>query len=288
MASSAARNNGEVPLLRSDRETIHYARAGDGPAVLMIQGAGAIGEAWRPQVRELSSQFTCITFDNRGVGQSTCTGRAFTIEQLAQDALAIMDAEGLERFHVAGHSMGGLIAQQIALTAPERVTSLALLCTFLHGRQASAMSAAMVVTALRMRIGPKAARRRAFLELVMPLSYLRTVDNANLANELAELYGHDLASQPSFVMTQLRAMSRYDAGRRLRSLSAIPTLVVSASEDRIARPEYGRALTDAIPGARYVEIPDAGHAVTIQKAKAVNFLLRSFFTQPSGGSAGPA
>jgi pimeloyl-ACP methyl ester carboxylesterase len=252
-----------------------------------VQGAGAIGEGWRPQVEALADRFTTVTFDNRGIGQSTCAG-ALTIEDMARDALAIMDAEGIERFHLAGHSMGGLIAQQIALTAPHRVLSLALLCTFLRGRQASTLSWGMLATALRMRIGPKAARRRAFTELVMPAAYLRSVDGAQLASQLAGLFGHDLASQPSFVMTQLRAMARFDVSARLTALAPIPTLVVSAQHDRIARPEYGRALADAIPGARYVEIDEAGHAVTIQLAARINQLLVEHFTQPSAAPAGPA
>ena len=154
---------------------------------------------------------------------------------MAEDALAIMDAEKIERFHVVGHSMGGVIAQALALRAPERVCSLALLCTFARGSDGSKVTLPMLMTALRMRIGTRAMRRNAFLELIMPERYLREVDRAALAARLAPLFGHDLAEQPSIVMKQLRAMSAYDAGASLSRLAHIPTLVVSAAEDRIAR-----------------------------------------------------
>jgi len=83
-------------------------------------------------------------------------------------------------------------------------------------------------------------------------------------------------------MRQLRAMSRYDAAARLGALASIPTLVVSAAEDRIAPPRFGRALAAAIPRARFVELPAAGHGATIQCAAEVNRLLRAHFGQPAG------
>jgi pimeloyl-ACP methyl ester carboxylesterase len=196
-----------------------------------------------------------------------------TIEDMAADALAIMDALGFERFHVVGHSMGGIIAQAVALQAPARVASLAFLCTFAKGSDGSKVTLPMLVTALRMRIGTRAMRRNAFLELIMPARYLAEVDRAALAARLAPLFGHDLAEQPPIVMKQLGAMSKYDAGARLQSLASIPTLVVSAAEDRIALPASGRALSNAIPGARYVEIADAGHGLPIHRAEEINELL---------------
>ena len=249
-----------------------YTREGRGPAVLLIQGCGVVGNGWRPQVDGLADRYELFTFDNPGIGDSELNG-TLTVEAMAADALAIMDAERVDRFHLAGHSLGGLVAQQVALTTPQRVKSLALLCTFARGAQGARMSPSLLATALRMRVGTRPMRRRAFLELVMPRSYLSTVDSADLARRLAPLFGRDLADNPSIMMTQVRAMSRFDAASKLSALSSIPTLVVSAAHDRIARPAYGRQLARAIPGARYVEITDAGHGVTMQCRDTVNGLL---------------
>lgn len=100
-----------------------------------------------------------------------------------------------------------------------------------------------------------------------------------LAEHLAPLFGHDLGDQPPVVDKQLAAMRAYDATPRLRELSGIPTLVVSAAHDHIARPELGRALAAGIPGARYVEFADASHGVTIQSAERINTLLLEHFAR---------
>lgn len=94
-------------------------RRGQGEAVLFIQGTGLHGDGWRSQTGVLSSSFDCVGFDNRGVGASQPIGdAAITVEQLAEDALAVLDHLGLERAHVVGHSLGGCVALQLTLTAP--------------------------------------------------------------------------------------------------------------------------------------------------------------------------
>ena len=188
-----------------------------------------------------------------------------------------MDAEKIHHFHVAGHSMGGLIAQEVALLAPARVKSLALLCTFARGKQAARLTPDIILVGLRTRIGTRVMRRNAFLGLIMPPAILATRDRAQLAEELRPLFGHDLADQPPIIMKQLAAMAKYDASARLGQLAHIPTLVVSAELDRIALPAFGRELVAAIPGARLVELPGAGHGVPIYAPGDVNGLLAEHF-----------
>ncbi len=255
-----------------------YNREGQGPAVLLIQGVGLIGNGWRPQVKGIADRFTVVTFDNRGIGGSSITSGELSIKAMAADALTIMDHEKIENFHVAGHSMGGVIAQELALTAPHRVKSLSLLCTFAHGRQATRLTLPVLWIGLRTRVGPRRCRRNAFLEIIMPPAYLRAVDRGRLAKELEPLFGHDLADQPPIVMKQLRAMAKYDRRPDLPRLKSIPTLVLSASEDRIALPAYGRELAEIIPGAQFHELPNAGHGVPIQLMDKVNAYLAQHFS----------
>jgi aminoacrylate hydrolase len=277
-----------VPSLQTAGARLSYIRSGVGPAILLIQGIGIVGEGWRPQIDELGARFDMLAFDNRGIGLSERGQGDLTIEAMASDALAIVDAEKIDRFHLVGHSMGGLIAQEVALTAPGRIASLALLCTFKYGKQGSRPTLGMLGTAIRTRIGTRQSRRDAFLELVMPPSYLKTVDRMQLAHDLKPFFGHDLADQPPIVRKQLRAMSKYDARSRLAELGSIRTLVMSAAGDRIALPAYGRGLAAAIPGARFVEIPDAGHGVTIQRAPEVSALLSEHFAPPAEAASPPA
>src|SRR5450432_1754176 len=182
-----------VPSLQTAGARLSYLRSGTGPAVLLIQGVGVVGEGWRPQIDELGARFDMVAFDNRGIGLSEAGQGDLTIEAMASDALAIMDAERIDRFHLVGHSMGGLIAQEVALTAPERTSSLALLCTFANGKQGARPNFGMLGTALRTRIGTRRSRRSAFLELVMPAGYLERVDREQLAHDLKPFFGHDLA-----------------------------------------------------------------------------------------------
>ena len=104
-----------------------YEDRGTGPPVVFIQGLGIHGRAWKPQVDGLAADYRCLTFDNRGIGRSQPRGCAITIPQMAEDALALMDAQGWERAHLVGQSMGGLVAIEMALRAGRRVRSLALI-----------------------------------------------------------------------------------------------------------------------------------------------------------------
>jgi pimeloyl-ACP methyl ester carboxylesterase len=253
--------------------TLAYRVAGDGPPALFIQGVSVHGDGWRPQVDVLSQTWRCLWFDNRGIGASDPQPRGLSIESMADDARALIEAQGWESAHVIGHSMGGSIAQALALDHRERVRSLSLLCTFARFREAFTATRRLLPLALRTRVGTKRMRRHAFLEMVMSPAALRDRDRDALARELEPLFGHDLADTPRAAMQQTAALARFDARPRLAELAGIPTLVVSGEHDPIAPPVLGRRLADAIPGARYEEIADASHGVTIHRPSQINDLL---------------
>ncbi|HET7463420.1 MAG TPA: alpha/beta hydrolase [Longimicrobium sp.] len=252
-----------------------YRVEGSGPPVVLIQGVGVAGSGWAPQVDALRHEFTCLTFDNRGMGASQPIGAApVSVGQMADDTLWLMSQLGWRSAHVVGHSLGGPVALEMALRQPGRVRSLSLLCTLARGRDATSLTWRMLWLGMRSRIGPRRARRHAFLEIVMPPAALAGADRDALAAELAPRFGHDLADQPPVAMKQLAALRAYDATGRLGEISA-PTLVLSAAHDPIAPPRHGRALAAAIGGARYVEFADASHGLPIQHAARVNELLRA-------------
>jgi pimeloyl-ACP methyl ester carboxylesterase len=257
---------------------LSYTVRGEGPPVLFIQGVGVHASGWTRQIDALAARFTCVAFDNRGLGLSQPRGCPITVPQMADDALAIMDALGWHAAHVVGHSLGGLIAMHLARTARRRVASLALLCTFARGKAATPLSPWVLWTGLRTRIGTRRQRRFAFLRLVMPPAVLAGADRDALADELAPIFGHDLGVEPPVTMAQLRAMRAYDATPHLSEFADLPTLVVSAAHDRIAAAAVGRAFAARIPGARYVELANAAHGATIQCADAVNALLLEHFS----------
>lgn len=273
----------DTPFSRDEEQSVvhrgcrlTYRIRGDGPPVLFIQGSGLHGDGWRPQVESLARHYRCLSFDNRGVGGSQPSGAPITVEQMAEDALVLMDAQGWASAHLVGHSLGGLVAIHLALTARARVRSLSLLCTFSNGRDATRLSWGMFWLGLRTYLGTRRMRRRAFARFVLPPTLLAESDA--WAERLAPIFGHDLADRPPVVMKQLAAMRAYDATPHLPQLAGLPALVVGARHDRIATPAIVRALASCLPGCRFVEFAEAAHGVTIQCADEINALLHGHFS----------
>lgn len=264
------------PIITHRGGQIAYRLRGAGPNVLMIQGVGVHGDGWLPQVEAMQSRFTCVTFDNRGMGRSDPPpkGEPLTVQSMADDCAVLMQRLGWTSAHVIGHSLGGAVALQLALDAPQHVDSLSLLCTFASGRDAAPMTMRMLYLGMRTRLGSRSMRRSGFLQLVMSRRGIAATPDAGLlAVELEPLFGHDLADQPPVVNQQLKALRAFDVSDRLNELAAIPTLVVTAAEDPIAPPRAGRRLAQGIPGARYVELDNASHGVPIEQPARMNELL---------------
>jgi pimeloyl-ACP methyl ester carboxylesterase len=266
-----------MAILKRPDVDLYYEVTGQGPPMLLIQGVGVVGEGWRPQVDALKDRFQTLIFDNRGIGKSASCSAPISIEAMAEDARALMDVAGWESAHVVGHSMGGVIAQQLALDCPQRIRSLSLLCTFARGKDAARLTPWVLWMTLRTRIGTRRMRRRAFLEMLCPAAALQTSDSDTdaLPARFAELIGRDLADQPPILMKQLMAMGRHNTYSRLGELRDIPTLVVSAEHDRIALPRYGEMLANAIPRARFELLRDASHGVPIHAPDRINNFLAS-------------
>lgn len=258
---------------------------GDGPPVVMIHGMGIGADGWEPQLDTLTREFACMRLDNRGFGESLPMGDGLSIDLMAEDVLALMDAQSWESAHIVSHSIGGLVALVMAQRARQRIRSLALMCTFSSGRVPTRASPRLLALGMRTRIGTRRMRRNAFLEMVMPRVVLDSEDLDALALRLSYIFSHDLADQPPIVMKQFAATRRCDATPGLAELAGIPTLVLSAELDPIAPPQYGSELAARIPGARYVEISDASHGVTIQRPDEVNALLLKHLHGAEGASA---
>lgn len=256
--------------------------SGSGPPVVLIQGVGLHGDGWLPQVAALEQAYTCLRLDNRGIGRSLPIGSALSVEQMAGDVRALMDAAGWDDAHVVGHSLGGLVGLALALESPRRVRSLALLCTGAAGRDLVTLSWWSFRIGVRMKMGPRSHRRRAFLEMVMPASSLWGADHEAIAASLAPLFGYDLADQPLISLKQAAAARSFSAADRLDELPAVPTVVVTGAEDRVSLPAHGAALARRLPHARYVELPGGAHGLTIHCADEVNELLREHLGRAEG------
>jgi pimeloyl-ACP methyl ester carboxylesterase len=256
---------------------LYHQVSGQGAPLVLIQGVGVHHTGYSLQLPALEPRFRCLVCDNRGVGRSPAPAGRLTVDGMARDVLDLMDAQGWASAHLAGHSLGGLVALRVAQRHRKRVQSLALLCTFADGRRAGA-GARMALLGLRSRIGTRAMRRQAFLEILADRQSLEQADRIALAERMAALLGHDLADHAPIEMAQLRAMRACDARPGLAALAGLPTLVLGGDEDPISPPATTRAIAEGIPGARCVILERASHGVIVHQPERVNPLLLEHLT----------
>ena len=244
----------------------HIGTRGSGPRVLLVQGTGAAGRAWAPQVDALADDYELAWYDAPGMGERP--GRPGSVADMAADAASVMDALGWPDAAVLGHSLGGVIAQQLALSAPGRVRGLGLLCTFAQGRGALSLDPTTMWIQTRTSFGTRAMRRRAFYELIRHPDL--PIDEPHI-QAIEEVFGRTLDALPPAAFAQVWALVRTDLSASLPEVRC-PSLVVSGRHDRVAPPVQGERLAAALGCP--LELVDGGHALPVQQADALNQLLR--------------
>lgn len=246
-----------------------YDERGQGEPVLWLQGLGADHTAWSPQLARFSSRYRCLAPDNRGAGR-TAPGGPFDLRMLAADAAALLDARAPDSAaHVVGLSMGASIAQELALLAPARVRSLTLVSAFAR---------------VEPRLQELLAAWRAIYPLV-PSGVFQRQANAWLfswrfferPNAAASVvtYAERQSPPAEWFLAQIDASLGHDVHERLGAIAA-PTLVISGAEDIMVPPRLGSDLAARIPGARFLEIPEAGHSVNLEAQRPFNEAVLAF------------
>lgn len=237
------------------RPALHWERTGSGPPVLLIMGLGLSSGAWWRTAPKLARDLAVITFDNRGVGRSKALLHAYTTEAMADDARAVLDAADVESAHVYGISLGGMVAQQIALQHPQRVRSLVLGATHAGGTPV-ARPDGDVIAFLRHRL---AMRHEEGAWGSVPFNYserARREHPERIAEDIAQRLGHPFPLQA--YRAQMWAGALHDCSDRLDRITA-PTLVVHGREDRMVPVLNGRLLAERIPNATLLELEGTGH-----------------------------
>lgn len=263
-----------VPGFRMEYET-----HGGGPPLLLINGLGSDRSEWLFQLPEFSTRFLVITFDNRGAGGSDAPPGPYSTPQMADDAAALLAHLGAGRAHVLGVSLGGMIAQEVALRHPERVDRLVLACTT-PGGEGSLRPTAEVLWSFALSPGgdlEEAVRR------VVPLLYTEKYRRDH-PREIEEFVKRRLARPVSAQSHawQFAAAVGHAAWDRLGEIRA-PTLVITGDADRVVPPENSRRIARRIPGAKLVVLPGAPHRLFAENAEGFNREVVSFLL--SGQSA---
>jgi pimeloyl-ACP methyl ester carboxylesterase len=240
---------------------IYYREYGEGDPLLLIMGLGANADWWGDDfVLDLAARFRVVAFDNRGAGRSGKPQGPYSIPQMAADAAGLIDHLGWDSAHVLGASMGGMIAQELALERPERVKRLVLLCTSCGGREQvlAAPETYALLNIPRKGLTPEDIAR-AFLPLLFPQRYID--ENPASIRKFVESFLM-APIEPRCFVWQMAAITSWSDYSRLKDMRP-PTLIVTGSEDVLIPPENSRILADAIPDSRLVFIQAAGHALQL-------------------------
>ncbi|HEX3692170.1 MAG TPA: alpha/beta hydrolase [Solirubrobacteraceae bacterium] len=260
-----------MPLATAGDIQLSHDRAGDGPPLLLIMGMSGTKHHWGPRVlAELRRDFEVIVYDHRDAGDSTRTGAPFTIAELADDAAGLLGALGLESAHVMGISMGGMVAQELALAHPERVRALTLGCTYCGGA-GSSLASQQVIERLSaaMSSGDRRLAIRAGWEINVSASF--AADEQEWERFLATGMKHGLPV--AVIMEQMRAIAGHDTSARLPELRA-PTLVIHGTADQLIPVQNGRMIADLIPATKLEIMDGIGHMFFLERPERTAELVR--------------
>jgi 3-oxoadipate enol-lactonase len=286
-----------MPHARAGANEIYYevhegesAPADATPAVL-VMGLGSDAHAWEKQLPALTGARRVVVLDNRGVGRSSKPKGPYSTAELAGDVACVLEAAGVERAHVVGMSLGGMIAQELALRYPARVRSLALICTYgrsdgeMYQRAVEGTAAAGAKGRDVAEIMASLARAETAFDFAKAFAFLMKLvfSPAYLAREAAYLQsfyfrsmGYGL-SQDGFA-GQVSAALAHDTLDRLASLRA-PTLVATGTEDALISPRYSAELAQRIASSRLVEIAGGTHGLNFEFEHELNALLRDWLAE---------
>jgi pimeloyl-ACP methyl ester carboxylesterase len=224
---------------------------------------------WHRVLPAFAEHFRVIVFDNRGAGRSDVPEGPYTIAGMTEDAAAVMNAAAVERAHVLGLSMGGMIAQELALTHPERVQSLVLGCTSFGGARALPASPAVIaILYARASMAPEEAIRA-----MVPHIYDAQTPRQRVEEDLA-VRRRTLPTAEGY-LAQVQALMSWSSDDRLAQVKA-PALVIHGLSDELIPPENGRLLAERLAGAELVVLPSASHLFFTDQPEASMNVVLSF------------
>jgi len=250
---------------------VWWQEQGSGDPVLLINGLSSPSGTWFRLAGRLAPRFRVLTFDNRGTGRTGVPEGSYSVETMAQDAVAVLDAAGVASAHVVGLSMGGLIAQELALTAPDRLRSLVLASTHAgipHGGDADPEIAAALAGAAGL---PAAERTKALAP------FLYAPGTSQLERDRDEAARAAAPTDESGYVRQLVGVAPWERLADLSSL-AMPVMVLHGALDRLVPPRFGERLAAAIPHARHVVLEGAAHALFTDQEEVAATAVSSFFS----------
>jgi 3-oxoadipate enol-lactonase len=255
-----------MPHVVNEGADLYWHSHGEGPAVLLIMGLSFTHEMWFRTLPSLVNQYRVVLFDNRGMGRSSVPRGPYSVPKMARDAAAVLRAAGVSAAHVIGASMGGMIAQELALAQPAMVRSLILACTSYSGLFGRWPDFSYVPR----RLGKtRMDRERSVIKLL----YADSTPAERIEEDL-QIRSACCWTNKGF-LNQFGGILMWNAYRRLPSIRA-KTLVVHGDQDRLIPADNGRTVAGRIPRAEFELIPNAGHILTTDQPEICSDTLRRF------------
>ncbi|MBI2867538.1 MAG: alpha/beta fold hydrolase [Chloroflexi bacterium] len=266
-----------MPEVEVNGVRLNYIIEGRGDPVLWISGLGMDHRAWWKQIPVFRDRFTCVLFDNRDAGRSGRAAKLYAIADMATDACQVLNALAMPKAHVVGVSMGGAIAQEMAIRYPEKVGKLALLSTYHQGDPRGTMNMESWQV-LRRRLSPE-----EYYKAIMPwiFTYRDFLVPGLVETHLTRAMENPDLPPPEAYARQSAATAQFDSAGRLSEIKA-PTLILSGDDDILTPLRFAHALHKGIPGSQLMIVPGAGHAMIWTHAAQVNATLLGFFLDGGG------
>jgi 3-oxoadipate enol-lactonase len=267
-----------MPGLRAGEVELDYERSGSGPPLLLIMGMSGTSLHWgEPFLELLRGDFEVIAYDHRGVGASSPLTGEVTIAQLAQDASALLSALELDSAHVLGISMGGMIAQELALKHPEQVRTLTLGCTYCGGPE---MTQGPPWVLQKLTEGMLSGDRERALRTAWEVNVSQAM--AEDADAYADFHaiGQQRAVAVPVITAQLQACLAHDTSARLHELQ-MPTLVIHGTDDLMIPVENARQIARLLPAASLEILDGVGHLFFWERPERTAELLRAHAAVPA-------
>jgi pimeloyl-ACP methyl ester carboxylesterase len=266
-----------MPLCPLTHAELFYDEKGRGEPVVFLNGLSGDRLYWRGQLRAFSKKYHCLAVDNRDVGQSSYAAAPYSLRDLAGDVLELLDHLALPPAHVVGLSMGGAIAQELVLAAPECVKSLILMDTLARADEWF-RGTLRAFELIRRQVADTAAFFEAILPWWVSPRFFDESDRVSWLRALLRQNPHPQRLEG--FLRQLEALTRHDATDRLRAI-ACPVLIGIGEDDCVAPLRYSRQLQELIPHAQLVVLHGVGHAPPLEDPGQFNVRLAEFLTGQS-------
>jgi len=257
---------------------LYYEVHGQGQPLILIQGLGGGHQAWFFQLRAFQKHFRVVTFDNRGIGKSHHTSREpYTIRVMADDVIGLMDHLGIDKAHILGLSLGGMVAQELAISYPHRVDKL-ILCSTFASRETHDATPDVIrninIEAESAGVDSMSFDSRQFIGSFISLAFNRWPYRMffNLVSRFVMKSTHI-----QDYLGQMGAVRGYETKSRLHLIHA-PTLVITGTEDKLVPPCFSEMIAMRIPNARLVKVGGGSHAFFIEMSSRFNREVLDFVT----------